>query len=120
MFIKKIEDYDGYDATLIVSDGSFEIMCYAWQYNGKSDIKFILTAFMPQDVMRALKPEFLVQRNEQIGYFGYHCAGLLTDTINNIVSIGDIQIGLGNVIPKDIKKGEFIEFTCMRIDLDEK
>ena len=41
MFIKKIEDYDGYDATLIVSDGSFEIMCYAWQYNGKSDIKFI-------------------------------------------------------------------------------
>ena len=49
--------------------------------------------------------------------FGHDYCGQLSNKDNSIVSVGGISIELDSNIPGDIEQGDYIEFTCARIDV---
>lgn len=117
MLIKAVQ-FDGEnEAEVLVSDGNYEILCYAYPYYNKNG-EFTLSTFMSGNVMRALQNEYSVKKTED-GYFSYKLTGRLFDLKNRLAAVGEIVIELENNIPKDIEENEFIGFDVMRIDLEE-
>ena len=111
-------DEDAQEADVLLLDGQFELLCYAHPYT-PDDSKALnksLSAFMTENIMRALENEYRIEKL-QSGYYSYHLQGKIIDLQRRLVMVGSIVIELDNVIPKDIREGEFIEFTVMRIDL---
>lgn len=119
MYIKKVLDYDGYDANIIVTDGKYEIMCYAWEFYNKENADFELSAFDAVDVMRALNQQYMIEKLDY-GYYSYKLQGKLIDLEKQIVEIGNIIIEVEGYLPSDIVQGEYIEFLATRIDFIEK
>lgn len=115
MYIKSV-DFDGeQEADILVSDGKYEILCYALPYSaGDKEKDFTLSVFMSENVMRALKNEYSAEKTD--GYYGYKLTGRLFDLKNRLVAVGGIVIELENNIPKDIAENEFVEFEVGRID----
>lgn len=121
MYITKIKDYDieAKEADIIVSDGKYEILCYAQPFENKTNSSFILSAFRDDNIMRGLEEICFVEKIHD-GYYDYRLQGKLIDLEKRLVSIGDIVIELGNGIPKDINQNDYIEFTVMRVDFVEQ
>lgn len=119
MYIKKILNYDGDDATIIVTDGKYEIMCYAWEFCNKENAEFALYAFDVIDVMRALNQQYMIEKLDY-GYYSYKLQGRLIDLEKQLVEIGNIIIEVEGYLPCDIVQGEYIEFLTTRIDFTEK
>ena len=119
MLIKTIREYDeeAKEADVVVSDGQHEILCYAQPFEN-NNTSFVLLAFDDDNIMRALKNTYVVEKSKE-DHYGYKLQGKLVDLKKRLVAIGDIVIELGNGIPKDIKENEFIEFTVVRVDLIE-
>ena len=117
MYIKSV-DFDGeQEADILVSDGKYEILCYALPYSaGDKEKDFTLSAFMSENVMRALKNEYSAEKTD--GYYGYKLTGRLFDLKNRLVAVGGIVIELENNIPKDIAENEFVEFEVGANRLD--
>lgn len=119
MFIKRIDsfDEDSGEAYLIVSDGTYDVMCYCSLFQNKSqiipEIKQIETFFC-DGIMRAYDENFLIAKKKD--YFSYHLQGKVLDVDKRIVSVGNIIINLDMPLPKDIKNNEFIEFDVLRLD----
>ena len=116
----KILNYDeeAREADVLVTDGRFELLCYAHPFTPDDSAKHNrpLSAFIKENVMRALESEYIVEKTKH-GYYSYRLQGKISDLQRRLVMVGNIVIELENVIPKDIREGEFIEFTVMRIDL---
>ena len=117
MFIKEIRDYDveAKEAEIVVSDGQFEVMTYAWPFENTQSGKFRLNAFMTDQVMRATRKISFVEKSEN-GYFAYRLQGKIINVEKRIVSVGKIEIILEDCIPKDIRQNEYVEFTVTRVD----
>lgn len=120
MYIKEILHYDeeSREADVFISDGQFELLCYVHPYipDGFDKLKSPLSAYMTENVMRALENAYKTEKL-QSGYYSYRLHGKIIDLQKRLVAVGHIIIELENVIPKDIGEGEFIEFTVMRIHL---
>lgn len=119
MFIKKIYDFDedSGEAYLIVSDGTYDILCFCALYQNELQMlpaieevrTFLCDSIIKSDVEKYL----IVKKND---YYSYHLQGKVLDIDKNIVSVGDIIIKLDTPIPKDIKNSEYIEFNVFRLD----
>ncbi|MDE7454209.1 MAG: hypothetical protein K2M64_00065 [Clostridia bacterium] len=122
MYIKKIIklDKDDIDADIIVSDGKFDLLCYAWECeNSVGDTNFELSPLMGHaDIMTGDKREYKIQKLED-GHFDYKLQGKLIDIekCRGKVQIGAIVIKDVCWIPRDIKVGDYIEFTVIRLDV---
>ena len=118
--IKEIINYDieAQEADVLISDGQFEILCYAQPYLPETfkAPDHALSAFMTENVLRVSENEYRIKRLQN-GYYSYRLQGKLIDLQKRLVMIGAIVIKIENVIPKDIREGDFIEFTVMRLDL---
>lgn len=117
MFIKKVIDYDqdAFEADLIVSDGTFDLLCYAQPFDiADIDEPFELTPLDYSDVMTC-EERYVVEKTND-SYYSHRVQGKLLDFDKGIVAVGSIIIQDVSVIPKDIKAGQFIEFTCSRFD----
>ena len=119
MFVKKIIDFDqsAGEADVLISDGQYEILCYAHPFENKNK-RFSLISFMAKDVERIETREFKAEKSAN-GYYSYNMQGEIADIEKRIVKFGDIFIKLEDVIPKDIKTHDFIEFSVVRIDYIE-
>ncbi len=119
MHIKKILRYDreAKEADILISNGTFELLCYAMPYQTEDFNKSnnLLYAFMTENVMRATENSYKVKKLQN-GYYSYHLQGKIIRLQKPLVTIGNILLEIDGVIPQDIKEGEFIEFTVMRID----
>ena len=118
MYIKKIVSYDevAREADLIISDGKYDLMVYAQPFLTKyKDEKFKLIAFTADNIMTIDKEEYAIEKTNQ-GYYSYWFKGKLIDSKRGIVAINNIIIEDVGWIPNDIHDGEFIEFTCLRLD----
>lgn len=122
MFIKKIYQYyaDELEADVIVSDGNFELLCYAlYCENFEGDTDFSLLPFGCRNVMTNDERVCRVIKLEE-SHFAYKLQGKLID-INDrnegTIQIGSIIIDEIKYIPKDIKVGEYIECDTTRIDI---
>lgn len=119
MFIKKIIDYDKNigEADILITDGQYKILCYAYPFENKGK-QFALVTFMTKDVKRIEAREYKLEKNIN-GYYSYNIQGEIVDIKKRIVKVGDILIVLEDVIPKDIKTHDFIEFSVERVDYIE-
>ena len=118
MYIKEIKSYyeEGKEADLIISDGAFELMAYAQPFLKRfKDEKFKLIAFTSENIMTIDKEEYAIEKTNE-GYYSYWFKGKLLDAKKGIVAINNIIIEDVGWIPKDIHDGQFIEFTCQRVD----
>ena len=120
MYIKEIRDYDeeAQEANVIVTDGAFEIMCYAQPFSGEKDINFTLLGFGVSDIMTAPNDEYLIEKID--GYYSYFVRGRLVDTREGIFQLGKLIIKGIDYAPKDIPNGAFVEFSVIRFDLLER
>jgi hypothetical protein len=119
MFIKRIYsfDEDSGEADLIVSDGTYDVLCFCSLFQNElhimPEIKEVET-FMCDDIMRVDIEEYMILKKTD--YYSYHLQGKVLDVDKHIVSVGNIIIKLDKPIPKDIKNYEFIEFDVLRLD----
>lgn len=119
MFIKSVYsfDEDSGEADLIVSDGSYDVICFCSIFQNELQImpkiKGIET-FMCDGIMRSDDENYLIDK--KIDYYSYHLQGKVLDVDKRIVSVGNIILKLDKPIPKDIKNYEFIEFDVLRLD----
>lgn len=119
MFIKSIYsfDEDSGEVDLIVSDGSYDVICFCSIFQNELQImpkiKEIET-FMCDGIMRINDENYLIDK--KIDYYSYHLQGKVLDVDKRIVSVGNIILKLDKPIPKDIKNYEFIEFDVLRLD----
>ena len=123
MFIKEIkkcyEDEPYTDAEIIVSDGEFDLLCYAWRCeNNVGDTNFTISAFDSDNIMTSDQREYKIQKIKD-GSFAYKLQGKLIniEKDDGTVQIGSIIINNVGWIPRDIKVGEYIEFTVRRLDV---
>ena len=116
MYIKNIKEYDieANEAEIIVSDGYYEILCYAQPFE-KKDGQFTLLGFMAKDIRKSLNNNYLIEK-DLTNYFAYKLQGKLINVKNGLVAIGEIIIRIEERIPNDIRENDFIEFTVLRID----
>ncbi len=119
MYVKSVNFYGENEASVVISDGEYEILCYAYPFENKKENSFTLSAFMSNNVMRALENNYVIERKDD-GYYAYKLQGKLVDIKKRLMVVGKIVIELEDNIPKDIKENEFVELNVMRIDLVEK
>ena len=119
MQMKEIYDYDpeAQEANVLVTDGKYEILCYASSFKN-SNKNFELSAFMVESVIKADKESYFVEKISD-SFFAYKLQGRLIDIEKRIFAVGKIRIELENVIPKDLKNGDFVQVIVGRIDFDE-
>lgn len=120
MWIKQIDmwDDDEIEADVTVTDGKFELTCYAlYCENSVGDVDFTLSPFDCGDVMTSEDKEYRIQKLES-GNYDYKLQGKLIAVEKDIgtVQIGGIVISNVRYVPKDIRVGEFVEFTAVRIE----
>lgn len=119
MFIKSIYsfDEDSGEADLIVSDRSYDIICFCSIFQNELQImpkiKEIET-FMCDGIKRIDDENYLIDK--KIDYYSYRLQGKVLDVDKRIVSVGNIILKLDKPIPKDIKNYEFIQFDVLRLD----
>ncbi len=116
MYISRIVDYneDAQEATVIVSDGHYQLMCYAQPFSKKE--KFTLMAYNCSNIMTCECQKYEIIKSD-IAYFSYKLQGKLLDKERGIVQIGNIVIESVVHLPKDIKTNSFIQFEVFRVDL---
>lgn len=118
MFIKRVYsfDEDSGEAGLLVSDGSYDVICFCSLFQNKLQTmpKIIeIETFMCDGIMRINNEDYIIDNRKD---YSYHLQGKVLDVDKNIVSVGNIVLKLDKSIPKDIKKYEFIEFDVLRLD----
>lgn len=115
MVTYKIINYDDFsgEVDLLISDGTNELLCYSSSFSDNAKTLKIRT-FLCDNITRI--DSVICRCQKQSGYYSYFLQGEVIDTINKIVSIGDILIELDSDFPKDIINGEYVSFTVMRLD----
>lgn len=114
MYIKSYSFYGESEASVGVTDGKYELICYAYPFDSEVKI-FSLNTFLAKNIMIAREHEFKI--NKLHDYYSYKLQGQLLDVEWNLFAVGDIIIKLDGYIPKDIINGDYIEFECVRVDL---
>ena len=116
MFIDRIIDYDEFsgEASLIVSDGTNELLCYCCLFDKKNGI-IEITTFLCDNIIRIDFPTCNYKKQTS-SYYSYVLQGKVIDIEQRIVSVGNILIRLDSEIPKDIHAGEYVSFNVMRLD----
>ena len=115
MFIKKIVNYDDFseEASLIVSDGKNELLCYCSSFDGNGrTIK--ITSFLCDSIIK--NNSQICDYHKLLNYYSYSLQARVVDVERRMVSVGNILIELDCDLPGDIKNGEYVSFNVMRLD----
>lgn len=118
MYIFDIEELneDDNEADIIVSDGHYQLLCYAYPVkkltiNQKVNCIF---GFACSDVVKAAYDYYDVLKLPQ--YYAYELNAKVVSKKKNVVKVGDLCIHLDTVIPKDIPDNDYVSFSVMRLD----
>ena len=109
-------DEESGEADLLVSDGERDLICFCPLCRVKcpSDVDEI-TAFEAGGIMIADEPGYVIEKTDA-GYFSYRLGGRVVKTEPPVVAIGGLRVTLDQPLPKDIKQGDFVVFTALRLD----
>lgn len=117
-----IDKYSETDWTIGLSDGEFECFAFACMHDinikniNVGDISSnILTVFECTNVMRikSEKAEF----SKGNGFWEYRVSGQLIQSEDPLVQVGEFVLELCTDISKDILVGDWVEFSCARLNL---
>ncbi|TKI53417.1 hypothetical protein FC756_24035 [Lysinibacillus mangiferihumi] len=120
MKIKKIHwiSQESLEAEVVVTDGEFEIICFAQPLNYLEESNLIesIYCFNVSDLVKAEKSEYSIEKLDN--YFAYRLIGKLIDKQNEQVKLGELLLELeNNLLPGDINEGDFVSFCCQRLDI---
>ncbi|WP_342472628.1 hypothetical protein MHH70_04080 [Metasolibacillus sp. FSL H7-0170] len=120
MKIKKINwiSQEALEAEVIVTDGEFEIMCFAQPLNYLEESELIepIYCLNVSNLVRAEKAEYSIEKLDDP--FAYRVIGKLIDKNYEKVKLGELLLELeNNLLPGDINEGDFISFCCQRLDI---
>ena len=119
MFIKKVENFDGIEADVIISDGHYEMKCYYYclplskEVVVGQNVKEIY-ALLVRDIVRVNNDNILVIKESD--YYSYTLQGQVTSIEKPTIGIGEITIILDSSFPKDITIGEYVKLEVKRLD----
>ena len=120
VFIKNIQHYDKFsgEADIIVSDGKFDLLCYYFptKKNFLGTKVERISSLFAKNIMRVTDKECFTQKSKD--HFAYHLCGEVIDTDKPLIRIGKMIIELDYPLPKDIEKGEYVEFEVERLDCE--
>lgn len=104
------------EADVIVTDGQYDIRCFAhpfFQQIGE-EVEETLSVFEHFGITQSKTREYVV---EHLGNGEYFFIARLIDEVEGIIQIGEITIHDIDKIPENIKKGDYIQFFTLRVDL---
>ncbi len=108
---------DSAEADVVITDGEYDIICFSHpcNYSVGMIVNEELSTLNAKNVMRHDRKEYIV--NQSLNGNSNYFVGQLINKSDKIVSIGDFQIEIDSYIPNDINDGEYIQFSCSRVDL---
>jgi|GEM_PF-221704 len=111
-------DADAREADVLITDGSFSIMCFAPDCEELSYVETlksngVLMTFLADNIHRVDAHECSVIKDET-GYYSYDLIGKSAE--NNTLVIGSIKIIVDKPFPGDIAVGEYVHISCVRVD----
>lgn len=120
MYIQDILHFDkgGKETEVVVSDGVYEVLCYAFPIDAvRTGMTInVLTGYSCSNIIRAVKQHCAVSKLSP--YFAYRLIGKVFSKQERIIHVGDLKISLDAYIPNDISDGEYVSFDVQRLDLD--
>ena len=118
MKVKEVVAFDeaSGEADLLLSDGERELLCFCPLCSVKSprDADSI-NAFEADGIMIADEPGFSIEKTDA-GRYAYRLQGRVAATEPPAVAIGGLRVTLDQPLPGDIKQGDFVVFTALRLD----
>ena len=119
MFIKRIIEFAKQDleADILVSDGQFSLLCYAFPVKEVS-IGQHISALLSYGCSEVVKSDIQVLSIKKLqSYYAYSLTALVHSRKKNIVRLGDLYMELDRALPKDIFEGDFVSFSVIRFDV---
>ena len=120
MYVQDVLRFDqsGKEAELIVSDGAYEVLRYAYPIDAVKTGMTVsgLSGFSCTNMVRAAEQRCAVSKLPS--YFAYNLTGKLISKQEGIVQVNNLKISLDAHIPNDLSNGEYISFDVLRLDLD--
>lgn len=115
--IKKIIWFGEQEADVLITDGTFELICFSHPCRLKEEqtIDACIGALNSKNIMRSFDNSYYIKKLS--GPYNYQLTGKLLNKSKGIIIIGNICIETGGYIPNDIEEGEFISFECNRLDI---
>ena len=119
MFVKRVEQFSGYEADLVVSDGQYNIKCHfscfppLIKIKEEQPVREILT-FLSENIVSVEQNKYLIKKKEN--YYAYYLQGKVIALDKPMISIGDLIIMLDSVFPKDISIGDYVGLNVKRLD----
>lgn len=106
------------EAEVFLSDGDFRMICFSHPF--KKGIGSVISqpiyALNAKEILKLNGEErFSVEKEE--GVFNYKMAGRVIDKSKNQIKVGEFILELDNPIPNDIQDGNYVSFSCDRIDI---
>lgn len=120
MKIKKVNwiSQEALEAEVIVTDGEFEIICFAQPLNYLEESELIepIYCLNVSNLVRSEKAEYSIEKLD--APFAYRVIGKLIDKNYEKVKLGELLLELdNNLLPGDINEGDFLSFCCQRLDI---
>lgn len=120
MRIEKIDwlSQEALEAEVVVSDGEFEVTCFAQPliYQVGCELKEPILCYNATNVLKLDKEVFAIDKLGE--YFAYSLSGKLVDKKLETVMVGKLLLELdNNILPGDINEGDFLSFSCQRLDI---
>ena len=119
MFIKQIEQFNGYEADIIVSDGNHNIRCYFSSYPPLKELnegKLVqeISTLLAKDIIKVEQNRCLIQKGKD--YYAYYLQGKVIALDTPTIEIGDLTIFLDSNFPNDIAVGDYVGLEVQRLD----
>ena len=119
MFIKQIEQFNGYEADLVVSDGSHNVRCYFSCYPPLKKLKEgmlveEISTLLAKDINKVKQNRCLIQKGKD--YYAYYLQGKVIALDRPMIDIGDLTILLDSNLPNDIVVGDYVGLKVQRLD----
>lgn len=121
MKIKNISwlSQEALEAEIIVTDGEFEINCFAQPLNYQlgSELNNPILCCNVTTVFKLDKEVYSIEKLDD-EYYAYNLSGKLVDKKLEKVKVGKLILELDSIVlPGDIREGDFISFRCQRLDI---
>lgn len=105
------------EAEVYLCDDKYSIIVFSYPFNKKAGetISELLHTLNADDITVSEVSEFCINRISNS--FSYNVVGIIDNKDQNQIKVGSFIIKLDGSLPKDLNKGDYVSFTCDRIDL---
>lgn len=105
------------EAEVYICDGKYSIVVFSHPFDRKTGeiISELLYTLNADNIKISVIKEFCILRVSNS--FSYNIVGIINNMDENHIKVGSFIIELDVNLPNDLRKGDFISFTCDRIDL---